>query len=439
MASPAERRTVSAAAAIQGVALVTFPAASTIFTDPKQFDLSSSAYGAMFLPQAVTAITAALLGAGLTRRVGTRSLFLVGLAANLTSMVLLLISAATEHNQAIAYPLLLAATASLGTGFGLTVPALNTFTAAFNPDRIDSAVLVLNALLGVGTALAPVFVAAFVGLGFWWGLPLCTAVLLAGLLLVAARLPLQTGPLEPARPAGQRTAIPTLFWLFAAFAVLYGICETMNGNWASLDMTKHLGSTTTQASIALTAFWASVTLGRVLFAAVQRSFPARNTYRLLPFVLAAALVAMVAGPALAGRRVAGRAVCGVLAVGAAPLVVQRLGELAVVLVTPAAGLVPGDVAVLAGRFNAGAAGVLSAAGLAPGGALSVVAEAANAIGLWVVALWGWGLARLDHDASRAGRRLPAWPFVLALSAYGVAYAAYAAIFPSYLMVVMGMP
>jgi len=61
-------------------------------------------------------------------------------------------------------------------------------------------------------------------------------------------------------------------------------------------MTKHLGSTTTQASIALTAFWASVTLGRVLFAAVQRSFPARNTYRLLPFVLAAALVLIASLP-----------------------------------------------------------------------------------------------------------------------------------------------
>ena len=35
--------------------------------------------------------------------------------------------------------------------------------------------LVLNALLGLGTALAPVFVAIFVGLGFWWGLPVLAA------------------------------------------------------------------------------------------------------------------------------------------------------------------------------------------------------------------------------------------------------------------------
>jgi hypothetical protein len=35
---------------------------------------------------------------------------------------------------------------------------------------------------------------------------------------------------------------------FAAFAVLYGIVETMNGNWASLFMANDLGSTTTLAA-----------------------------------------------------------------------------------------------------------------------------------------------------------------------------------------------
>jgi hypothetical protein len=159
----------------------------------------------------------------------------------------------------------------------------------------------------------------------------------------------------------------------------------------------------------------------------------------LPLVAAALLVAGVATPILAVRRVAGRAVCGVLAVGAAPLVVQRLGELAVVWTTPADGLVAGDVAGLAARFNVGLAGLLSAAGQAPGGALSVVAEAANAIGIWVVALWGWGLARLDRDASRRRPRPVAWPFVLSALAYGAGYAAYAVSLPSYLMLVMGVP
>ena len=66
-------------------------------------------------------------------------------------------------------------TAFLGAGFGLTVPVLNTYTSVFHPAGVDKAVLVLNALLGLGTVLAPVLVAVFVGLGFWWGLPIVSA------------------------------------------------------------------------------------------------------------------------------------------------------------------------------------------------------------------------------------------------------------------------
>ncbi len=138
----------------------------------------------------------------------------------------------------------------------------------------------------------------------------------------------------------------------------------------------------------------------------------------LPFVAAAVLVAAVAVPALAARRVAARAVVGVLAAGAAPLLVQRLGELAVVWGTPAAGLGTGDVIVLPARFNVGLAGFLAAAGAPPGGALGVAAEAANAVGLWVVALWGWGLARLWAGADgRRAERPPRWPFALAAAAF----------------------
>ena len=135
--------------------------------------------------------------------------------------------------------------------------------AAFRPDRADHAVLVLNALLGLGTASAPVFVAVFVGLGFWWGLPILSIVLLACLLLAGVRLPLKSTTTEAPAGGGQGRRIPSRFWLFAGFAVLYGICETMNGNWSQSEMTSQLDASTTQAALALTAFWAMVTLGRI--------------------------------------------------------------------------------------------------------------------------------------------------------------------------------
>jgi hypothetical protein len=195
----------------------------------------------------------------------------------------------------------------------LTVPVLNTLTAAFHPEGVATSILVLNALLGLGTALAPVFVAVFVGLGFWWGLPLMSATLLVALVLGSVRLPLRAedGSAAPREGVSGR-GIPARFWVFAGFAVLYGVCETVNGNWSQLDMTSELGASTTVAAVALTAFWAMVTVGRVVFAAAQRWLPSRVTYHVLPFLLAGtfALIALLSD---------GDAALGVLAFGLAGL------------------------------------------------------------------------------------------------------------------------
>ena len=302
----AQSQVVYAAGLVQGIVLVTFPAASTIFTSASSYGLSSSQYGGIFLPQAITAVGSSLLQGNLSRRLGGKPVYLAGLCANLAAMILLIASRFVMGSQVVAYPVLLVATASLGVGFGLTVPSINTFTAAFHPAAVDRSVLVLNSLLGLGTALAPVFVAIFVGLGFWVGLPVLAAAAVTALLLASVRLPLTTAasghaagrqPAQP-RPPGHRAPIPAAFWLFAAFAVLYGFCETMNGNWSQLDLTS-LKVSATVAALALTVFWAMVTAGRVLFAVIQGWFPSRLAYHLLPFVLAGAFVLISALPSRA--------------------------------------------------------------------------------------------------------------------------------------------
>ena len=114
MASRTERAVVNAAGLVQGIVLVTFPAASTIFTEPTEYGLSSSQYGNMFLPQVVTAIAGSLFGSGLARRISVKRVYLLGLTLSLASMGLLLASVFVETDQAAAYALLLVATASLG-------------------------------------------------------------------------------------------------------------------------------------------------------------------------------------------------------------------------------------------------------------------------------------------------------------------------------------
>lgn len=167
MTRRAQIAAVYAAGLVQGLALVTFPAAAAVLTGAGGYGLSNTQYGGLFVPQALAAIAASALGARLTRWLGQRRVFLLGLVANLIAMALLLQSVAVMKDGPLAYRVLLAATGFLGLGFGLTVPTLNALAAAYYVDAVNKAVLVLNALLGLGTALAPALIAIFVGLGFW--------------------------------------------------------------------------------------------------------------------------------------------------------------------------------------------------------------------------------------------------------------------------------
>lgn len=274
MARRCEIATVYVAGVIQGVALVTFPAASTVFTRAGDYGLSRTEYGGLFVPQALMAIVAALLGASLTSRLGAQRIYLPGLGANGSAMALLGLSCWVMHRHALADGILLLATTGMGAGFGFTVPALNTFAAAFFPLKMDRAVLGLNALFGLATALAPVFIALFAGWGLWWGWPVLVAGLILALPWLSRSQPLIVGaPPGTAQAQNVKTKYPGRFWIFAAFALLYGVCETMSGNWASPYMAEHVGASPTLAAFALTLFWSLVTAGRVLFAAVEPWLP----------------------------------------------------------------------------------------------------------------------------------------------------------------------
>jgi MFS family permease len=289
---------VFGAGVAQGIALVTFPAAGAIFTSPQHYGLSSTQYGMLFVPQAIMAIISSLLGPTLARSLGAKNVFLAGMLANLLSMGLLIASQFLIANHTAAYAVLLLATTCMGLAFGLTVPVINTCAAAFFPAAADRALLTLNTLLGLGTALAPAFVAVFTGLGFWWGLPVLVAGLCSGLLVFSLPLTISTGAASDA-PQSRPGGLPPLFPAFAAAAFLYGICETMNGNWASIFMSSTLSNTPATASLALTVFWATVTGGRLLFASIDRWIPEREVFRFLPVVITISFFLMPLLPAKA--------------------------------------------------------------------------------------------------------------------------------------------
>jgi fucose permease len=286
MASRTEIAVVYGAAVAQGLALVTFPAASSIFTSPDGFGFDSTRYGTMFVPQVAFAILASALAPKLARRLSLRRVLLAGFAGNIVSMTLLALSRLLMGAPDTAFTVLLFATAALGFGFGATVMALNTYAEAFFPAWIDRAVLILNALLGLGTALAPVLVALVVAIGAWWLLPLlvaCVVVLLSG---IALTQPLRASADTAAgSPSIGWTNLPGRFWLYAAAVFIYGIAETLNGNWGMLYLTTERGVSAPGAAFALAAFWVMVTLGRVFIALISRHVPARWVYAALPVLL----------------------------------------------------------------------------------------------------------------------------------------------------------
>jgi MFS family permease len=289
-AARSEVVTVYSVGLFQGLALVAFPAASSVLQGASDYDLSNGQYGLLFVPQVIMAITGSLLLPELSRRFGLKRLLLAGITADVASMAILVASVGVE-GKAAAYPMLLVSTAFLGLGFGVTLSCLSTFAGGFDPDRREVAITALNVLLGLGTALSPLLVALFIDFAEWWYLPLVTGVGLLALLLMASgqRLVVAGAGTQPRGPPH----IPPVFWLFAAALVAYGICETLFGNWGT-TLLREGGTSATTANYALAAFWAAVTVGRLLISIAPKRIPPAAVYLTLPWGIAGALLLVAA-------------------------------------------------------------------------------------------------------------------------------------------------
>lgn len=371
---------VYATGLVQGLALVCFPAASSILTAPTGYDLSASQYGLMFAPQVVLAITAAALTPVWARRWTLQRVLLAGLTANLLAMLLLVLSQFSAPSGT-AYLLLLGATGALGFGFGSCVSALNTFAAALVPGREDRSVLTLNVLLGLGTALAPVLIAVL--LPSWWLLPLGVSVALVVAIGATLRIRLNPGaaPAPATGPASSR--LPGRFWWYGAAVVLYGICETLFGNWSSLYLSGERGLSVSVASAALAAFWACVTIGRVIVAVLPARFPPTAVYLVLPVLIVGATIAVSAAQAPAAAVLA-YAAAGLACSAMLPLSVSFAGREFPRLGATSAGELIAGYQVGYGITAFGVAPLMAATGLLMSGVY--LTGAAVAVALAFVAL-----------------------------------------------------
>jgi fucose permease len=346
--------TLFAAALAQGVSLVTYPAAGNLLRDAGGYGLSSSEYGALFLPMIAAAVASSSGAEAIARRIVLGRLLVVGLAANAVAQLLLVVSWGFAGRGAFA--LLLAGEAALGLGFGATLTAMNTWVPRLVPERRAAALTALHAVVGIGTALPPLGLRAAAALGAWWLLPAVAAALLGGLALSAAALERRRSTEDRTRLTENRSAaradgaeaFPARLWAFAGAAALYGFCEAIAADWSVLFLHEERGLSAEAAGLALSAFWGALTGGRLLFAATARLVPARARYVLLPIALGAAYVSAASASTTAG------AIAALAAVG---LGCSAFFPLTVDLGTGAAP-----------RRAAGAAGLLMASFMAGNGA-----------------------------------------------------------------------
>ena len=135
--------------------------------------------------------------------------------------------------------------------------------------RSESAVVALHTVVGVGLAVTPVLAGAALDRGLWLAVPVLLAAANLALLLVVERLDLpEPEPAHAGAPDRATDLGAPVLWLFVGIAALYGVAESVYGNWAVVFLTEERGLGVAAAGLALTAFWAALTAGRLVVAAV---------------------------------------------------------------------------------------------------------------------------------------------------------------------------
>jgi len=246
--------------------------------------LSDAEYGSLFVPQVTLAALGAAGGGLVVARIaGKRALALGFLFMALSQAAL---AAAPIAPRALVYPVALLGTSLLGLGAGVSAGPLNAYPQVLFPSRSESAVVALHATVGIGLALTPLLAGAALARGSWLAVPALLFLANAALCVAVEREDLP----EP-EVRGERRPRPTgdvPLRLFLAVAFLYGVTESVYGNWAVPHLTEDRGLDVAAAGLALAAFWAALTAGRFAVAAIVLRVPPARVLPVLAALMAGA-------------------------------------------------------------------------------------------------------------------------------------------------------
>ena len=262
-----DRTVIYSGVIIQGAVAVIFSAYTGIFVAPYHYGLHLAQYGALFIPEVFAGVVAALFATALGCRCRAERAYGTGLSCSLAGMVLLV---ATEWaaRTAFTYPLLLAASAFVGAGFGVSFTFVRGYAVSLKPLRARRQILLVNGLVAAGLAAAPAYALLTRATSIWWSLPVVLGILLIAEMLLSRSL---CAPLEGPPVQRENRRVPVRFRLYPGLALLYGLCAV-----ACLTAPRYLTGPVPSARhlhfrvLVEVAFWAAlVQAGRVVFAHID--------------------------------------------------------------------------------------------------------------------------------------------------------------------------
>ncbi len=288
---------VYAGGLILGMTLVSVPASSALLKHLHGF--SDAQYGAIYLPQLLSAIVGGLAGGMLTNVLGTKRLLVLSLICLLAAQLALAASATLPPEHALSA--LMLTTGCIGLGIGLGSGPLNAYPVVLFPAVSNTALTALHTIVGVGMMIAPVYLSTFAQHERWLlgVLVLSAATLVITLTAAIAEFPsIATGE-GATRVSEVRPERHALFWICAAIALIYSVAEGIFSNWAMLFIQEERGMDAASASLALTCFWGALTGGRLLASFIVIRVPPIAFLLALPPLMTAAfcLLPIAAGTA----------------------------------------------------------------------------------------------------------------------------------------------
>ena len=267
-----------------GLNLVSFPASSTYLISTLQ--LSDQQYGSIFLPQLLAALGGALLASFAVQHLRLRVMFLIAVGCFALSELSLATSMWVRTDDALHFVML--ATALFGFGFGFGGGPLNGIASMLSVKHSNAALTALHVAAGLGLMLGPVYFNYLVDGERWIQAPLSLCILAVTLLGISLVASLPEPTIKQAGGSTKTAANSLRFWLIMIIAILYALAEGTFSNWAVVYV-EEKGFSNLTAAASLSAFWAALTVGRVLAAlAVSRIAPF-TIWMVLPILMGAAL------------------------------------------------------------------------------------------------------------------------------------------------------